>query len=63
MPRKKTESDEAQQPTAEDVEAKAQTMRVLFHEGNGREDFKPWEDLSPEKQQRWLDEAAAAPAE
>lgn len=64
---KKKEADEAQQVDADqqaqdDLLEKAQQIRHAYHTEAGREDPKGWEDLSPEKQQRWLDEATAATA-
>lgn len=57
--RKKPADAEGQEidPTEENILIAAQTMRNDYHETRGRTDFKTWEDLAPEKQQRWIDKA------
>lgn len=35
----------------------AKAMREAYHAERGRTDHKDWDDLAPEKQQRWLDKA------
>jgi hypothetical protein len=60
--RKKTEDEaqvEATEPTETDVTEQAQALRTAWHAERGRDDFLPWDDLSDEKKQRWLDEVTA----
>lgn len=41
----------------EEQSVTAQAMRTAYHSERGNEEPKDWDELSPEKQQRWLDKA------